>query len=189
MVGSLGYSVLKIAIIEDSENIFSEKIKKTYDEDLEFVYESKENFKGLIVVSNKLDIDQKNIIHKSNILNLPIIGIQDGFDALNVFFGGNESVETKDSVSQLFLSPGAKLSHIVGGSGWVKGNLELPKTIYSKDLSESFFSSMISDKGEILGFEKPGKEWQFGLRFDVLSQEIPRGFENILNIFLDKCSE
>ena len=48
---------------------------------------------------------------------------------------------------------------------------------------------MISDKGEILGFEKPGKEWQFGLRFDVLSQEIPRGFENILNIFLDKCSE
>ncbi len=189
MVGSLGHSILKIAIIEDSGNIFSEKIKNIYNEDLEFVYESKDDFKGLIIVSRKLNFDQKNIIHKSNILNLPIIGIQDGFDALNLFFGGNQSVETKDSASQIFLSPGAKLSHIVGGSGWVKGDLELIKTIYSKDLSETFFSSIISDKGEILGFEKPGEKWQFGLRFDILSQEIPRGFENILNVFLDKCSE
>ncbi len=180
---------MKIALIGDSENIFSEKIKSVFQEDIEFVYESNDDFEGLIIVSDNLDTDQKKIILKSNELKIPIIGIDDGFDALNLFFGGNKSIETEDNTTQLFLSPGAKLSHIVGGSGWVKCNFKLTSTIYGKDLSESFFSSIISDKGEIIGFEKAGNDWQFGIKFDIFSQDIPRGFENIINVFLDKCSD
>ena len=45
------------------------------------------------------------------------------------------------------------------------------------------------EQSEIIGFEKAGNEWQFGIKFDIFSQDIPRGFENIINVFLDKCSD
>ena len=189
MARCVGDAFLKIGIIGDIEKKFSQKIINIYDESLEFTCESKHDFSGLIILSKELNFEEKELIYKSEELSAPIIGIQDGFDGLNLFFGGNDSTLTSDSVNQLFLSPGAKLSHIVGGSGWVKGDIKLDKTIFSKDLSDAFFSSMISDKGEILGFEKPGVDWQFGLRFDVFSLDIPRGFENIIKVFLDKCNE
>jgi len=189
MARCVGDAFLKIGIIGDIEKKISQKIINIYDQSLEFICESKHDFSGLIILSKELNFEEKELIYKSEELCAPIIGIQDGFDGLNLFFGGNDSTLTSDSVNQLFLSPGAKLSHIVGGSGWVKGDIKLDKTIFSKDLSDAFFSSMISDKGEILGFEKPGVDWQFGLRFDVFSPDIPRGFENIIKVFLDKCNE
>ena len=59
----------------------------------------------------------------------------------------------------------------------------------NKDLSDNFFASIISEDGEVLGFEKPGNDWQFGIRFDVFSEGNPRGFEKIITVFLDRCNE
>ena len=56
-------------------------------------------------------------------------------------------------------------------------------------MSDNFFASIISEDGEVLGFEKPGIDWQFGIRFDIFSEENPRGFEKIITVFIDKCSE
>ena len=68
-------------------------------------------------------------------------------------------------------------------------DFKLQKNISNKDLSDHFFSSIISESGQILGYEKPGNDWQFGLRFDMFSYGMPKGFDSILKVFLDKCSE
>jgi len=185
----LGDPILKLALIGKTNNTFSRYLFDSYDREITFASESKEDFKGLIILTDKLNNDQKLILKKSDKFNIPIIGIEDGFDGLNLFFGGSESIETTNSVSEFFLSPGAKLSHIIGGSGWVKGDLKLQKMIFNKDLSGHFFSSIISENGQILGYEKAGSAWQFGLRFDIFSSNIPKGFDSILRVFLDKCGE
>ncbi len=189
MVGCLGDSILKIALIDKPYNKLSHNLINSYNKEIELVYESKEDFKGLIILTDTLDNNQKLIVKKSDKFKIPIIGIEDGFDGLNLFFGGSESKIKSNSVSEFFLSPGAKLSHIIGGSGWVKADLSLKKMILTKDLSDRFFSSIISKTGQILGYEKAGNDWQFGLKFDLFSQEIPKGFDSILRVFFDKCSE
>tara|TARA_Y100001970_G_scaffold290711_1_gene425422 strand:+ start:2886 stop:3443 length:558 start_codon:yes stop_codon:yes gene_type:complete len=185
MAWNLGYTILKITVIGNSselvENIKLFNIHITEDFDVDS--------KGLIILNDFLNHSQKIILEKSNELRIPILGIQNGFDGLNQYFGGSPSISTKKNCSQVFLSPGAKLSHIIGGSGWVKGNLKIIKTIFNKDLSDNFFASIISDEGEVLGFEKPGNHWQFGIRFDTFSSENPRGFEKIISVFFDKCAE
>ena len=94
-----------------------------------------------------------------------------------------------NSSPQLFLSPGSKLSHIIGGSGWVKSDLDPSYTIFQKELSEFFFASIISEEGEIIGFEKPGEHWVFGINFDPTDSNLPKGFNNLITVFLDKCLE
>ena len=49
----------------------------------------------------------------------------------------------------------------MGGSGWVKSDLDPTSNIFQKELSETFFASIISEEGEIIGFEKPGEHWVY----------------------------
>ena len=188
MARYLGHSILKIALINNSTVDYKKIIETTYDE-IKIVSNANKDFNGLIVLSNEITEQQKNLIYKSEELGIPKLGMMDGFDGLNIFFGGRKSVEVVEDSSQCFLSPGAKLSHIIGGSGWIKINFQNKKLIFIKDLSERFFPSIISDKGEIIGFEKAGDLWEFGLRVDLFSSQIPKGFNNIFYVFLDKCSK
>jgi hypothetical protein len=115
----------------------------------------------------------------------------DGFDSFNVFSGGNKPIFDKNSESSLtqyFLSPGSKISHIIGGSGWIKANFNNKKKLFQKDLSELFFASILSESGNIIAYEKPGENWIFGLRLNVLDDNNPKGFEKLLSVFLQKCS-
>ena len=188
MARNLGDTLLKISVIGDTSD-FLQAISKIDLPKLEISKEIEVNSKGLIILDDSLNNSEKISLAKSNELQIPILGVQNGFDALNQFFGGDSSVTNDKICQQVFLSPGAKLSHIIGGSGWVKGNLKLKKTILNKDLSDNFFASIISEDGEVLGFEKPGNDWQFGIRFDVFSEGNPRGFEKIITVFLDRCNE
>jgi len=63
------------------------------------------------------------------------------------------------------------------------------KNIIQSQLSDFFFASIISENGQILAFEKPGDHWVFGLNFDLINSELPKGFDNILEVFLHKCIE
>ena len=188
MARNLGDTILKITVIGDTSG-FLQTISKIDLPKLDITQEFDVNSKGLIILDDSLSSSEKISLAKSNELQIPILGVQNGFDALNQFFGGDSSVTNDKICQQVFLSPGAKLSHIIGGSGWVEGNLKLRKTILNKDLSDNFFASIISEDGEVLGFEKPGNDWQFGIRFDVFSEGNPRGFEKIITVFLDRCNE
>ena len=44
-------------------------------------------------------------------------------------------------------------------------------------------------EGEIIGFEKPGENWVFGINFDPTDSNLPKGFNNLITVFLDKCLE
>ena len=188
MARNLGDTILKISVIGDASD-FLQNISKIDLPKLDITQEFDANSKGLIILEASLSSSEKILLSKSNELQIPILGVQNGFDALNQFFGGKPSVTNEKNCPQIFLSPGANLSHIIGGSGWVKGNLQLKKSILNKDLSDNFFASIISEDGEVLGFEKPGNDWQFGIRFDIFSEGNPRGFEKIITVFLDRCTE
>ena len=94
MARCVGDAFLKIGIIGDIEKKFTQKIINIYDESLEFICESKYDFSGLIILSKELNFEEKELIYKSEELSAPIIGIQDGFDGLNLFFGGKFFVES-----------------------------------------------------------------------------------------------
>ena len=188
----MGDSNLSILII--SENSINKVLAEMLvDRKIEILLENKltEDLSGLILLTNKLNDQNKKIIHEIFMKNIPILGINKGFEGLNTYFGGKKSQNIKmfNSSPQLFLSPGSKLSHIIGGSGWVKSDLDPSYTIFQKELSEFFFASIISEEGEIIGFEKPGENWVFGINFDPTDSNLPKGFNNLITVFLDKCLE
>ena len=188
----MGDSNLSILII--SENSINKVLAEMLvDRKIEILLENKltEDLSGLILLTNKLNDQNKKIIHEIFMKNIPILGITKGFEGLNTHFGGKKSQNIKmvNSSPQLFLSPGSKLSHIIGGSGWVKSDLDPSSNIFQKELSEFFFASIISEEGEIIGFEKPGENWVFGINFDPTDSNLPKGFNNLITVFLDKCLE
>tara|TARA_Y100000739_G_scaffold159123_1_gene137489 strand:- start:2564 stop:3139 length:576 start_codon:yes stop_codon:yes gene_type:complete len=188
----MGDSNLSILII--SENSINKILADMLaDRKIEILLENKstEDLSGLILLTNKLNDKNEKIIHEIFKKNIPILGIKNGFEGLNIFFGGKKSQNIKkvDLSPQLFLSPGSKLSHIIGGSGWVKSDLDPTSNIFQKELSETFFASIISEEGEIIGFEKPGENWVFGINFDPTDSNLPKGFDNLITVFLDKCLE
>ena len=144
---------MKITVIGDTSD-FLQAISKIDLPKLEIAKEIDVNSKGLIILDDSLSNSEKISLAKSNELQIPILGVQNGFDALNQFFGGNPVLQMT-ICQQVFLSPGAKLSHIIGGSDGSEAILSL-KTILNKDLSDNFFASIISEDGEVLGFENPG---------------------------------
>ena len=152
---------------------------------------SSSDISGLIILLKEINHIDEKIIFKSIELKIPILAIMDGFDSFNVFSGGNKPIFDKNSESSLtqyFLSPGSKISHIIGGSGWIKANFNNKKKLFQKDLSELFFASILSESGNIIAYEKPGENWIFGLRLNVLDDNNPKGFEKLLSVFLQKCS-
>ena len=183
-----------MSILIISENSINKVLAEMLvDRKIEILLENKltEDLSGLILLTNKLNDQNTQIIHEIFMKNIPILGINKGFEGLNTYFGGKKSQNIKmvNSSPQLFLSPGSKLSHIIGGSGWVKSDLDPSSNIFQKELSEFFFASIISEEGEIIGFEKPGEHWVFGINFDPTDSNLPKGFNNLITVFLDKCLE
>ena len=113
-------TVLKITVIGDTSDFFLQAISKIDLPKLEISKEIEVNSKGLIILDDSLGNSEKISLAKSNELQIPILGVQNGFDALNQFFWRGLHVTNDKICQQVFLSPGAKLSHIIGGSGWVK---------------------------------------------------------------------
>ena len=189
----MGDSGLNILVILENDDLGSElkSLLVTNNIDYSLDYHSNKEISGLILLSNKINKEQKKLITELLRDQIPIIGIDKGFEGLNDLFGGKKLFSKKDVIplNQLFLSPGSKLSHIIGGSGWVKSNFLQSKNIIQSQLSDFFFGSIISENGQILAFEKPGDHWVFGLNFDLINSELPKGFDNILEVFLHKCIE
>tara|TARA_B110000438_G_scaffold290642_1_gene326624 strand:- start:13086 stop:13655 length:570 start_codon:yes stop_codon:yes gene_type:complete len=188
----MGDTILSIAILSDT-NFGYEFERNILDKNI-IIFDKKKSYKnlsGLIILLKEINHVDEKIIIKSIEKKIPILAIMDGFDSFNIFLGGNKSIfnETNESnIAQYFLSPGSKISHIIGGSGWIKANFINKKELFQKDLSESFFASILSESGNIIAYEKPGENWMFGLRINVLDRNIPKGFEKLLSVFLDKCS-
>ena len=192
MVRNMGDTILSIAILcntnfgyEFKKNILNRNIQ---------IFDKKKSYStlsGLIILSKEIDKFDDEIILKSLEMKIPILATMDGFDSFNIFLGGKDPIlnqNNQSALTQYFLSPGSKISHIIGGSGWIKANFNDQKELFQKNLSENFFASILSESGNIIGYEKPGENWIFGLRFNVLDDSNPKGFEKLLSVFLNKCN-
>ena len=98
MARNLGDTVLKITVIGDTSD-FLKAISKIDLPKLEIAKEIDYNSKGLIILDDSLSNSEKISLAKSNELQIPILGVQNGFDALNQFFGGSSSL-TNDKICQ-----------------------------------------------------------------------------------------
>ena len=88
----MGDSNLSILII--SENSINKVLAEMLvDRKIEILLENKltEDLSGLILLTNKLNDQNKKIIHEIFMKNIPILGINKGFEGLNTYFGGKKS--------------------------------------------------------------------------------------------------
>ena len=189
MVRYMGNTILSISVIGKNINLRDiSKFSKRYK--TEFI----NNFcldnppKGLII-SEKLNSRTKIFVKSALKNKIPILAYEKGFTAL-VENSINKPVKKNIEQSDyLFLSPGAKISHIIGGSGWIKTNFLPSIELKLENLPESFFGSIISKTGNIIAYERSGSVWIFGISWDIFdSINLPKGFNKIFTVFIDKCN-
>ena len=189
MVRYMGNTILSISVIGKNINLRDiSKFSKRYK--TEFI----NNFcldnppKGLII-SEKLNSRTKIFVKSALKNKIPILAYEKGFTAL-VENSINKPVKKNIEQSDyLFLSPGAKISHIIGGSGWIKTNFLPSRELKLENLPESFFGSIISKTGNIIAYERSGSVWIFGISWDIFdSINLPKGFNKIFTVFIDKCN-
>lgn len=189
MVRYMGNTILSISVIGKNVNLRDiSKFSKRYK--TEFI----NNFcldnppKGLII-SEKLNSRTKIFVKSALKNKIPILAYEKGFTAL-VENSINKPVKKNIEQSDyLFLSPGAKISHIIGGSGWIKTNFLPSRELKLENLPESFFGSIISKTGNIIAYERSGSVWIFGISWDIFdSINLPKGFNKIFTVFIDKCN-
>jgi len=189
MVRYMGNTILSISVIGKNVNLPDiSKFSKRYK--TEFI----NNFcldnppKGLII-SEKLNSRTKIFVKSALKNKIPILAYEKGFTAL-VENSINKPVKKNIEQSDyLFLSPGAKISHIIGGSGWIKTNFLPSRELKLENLPESFFGSIISKTGNIIAYERSGSVWIFGISWDIFdSINLPKGFNKIFTVFIDKCN-
>jgi len=184
----MGDTILSISVIGNNINLNDiSKFSKRYK--TEFI----NNFcldnppKGLII-SEKLNTQTKIFVKSALRNKIPILAYHKGFSAF-IENSKNKTYKKNNKQSDyLFLSPGAKISHIIGGSGWIKTNFLPVRELKLKNLPESFFGSIISKTGNIIAYERSGNVWIFGISWDIFdSINLPKGFDKIFNVFIDKC--
>ena len=188
MVRYMGDTILSISIIGNNINLSDiSKFSKRYE--IEFL----NNFcldnppKGLII-SEKLNSRTKIFVKSALKNNIPILAYEKGFTALVENSINLPVKKNNEQFDYLFLSPGAKISHIIGGSGWIKTNFLSSRELKLENLPESFFGSIISKTGNIIAYERSGNVWIFGISWDIFdSIHLPKGFNKIFTVFIDKC--
>ncbi len=188
MVRYMGDTILSISIIGKNINLsdipeFSKKYKIEFIND--FYLDNPP--KGLII-SEKLNSQTEIFVKSALKNNIPILAYKKGFTALIENPIGNPYEKNNEQPDLLFLSPGAKISHIIGGSGWIKTNFIPSRELKLENLPESFFGSIISKSGNIIAYERSGNVWIFGISWDIFdSINLPKGFNKIFTVFVDKC--
>ncbi len=121
---------------------------------------------------------------------IPLLGIGYGMQLINLAYGGISLSPSEDPVARkvLFLSPGGKVSHIIGGSGWVAVPL-LGCNISIRDLSSELFGSCYSEERLLYAIESPGRNWVVGVSWPAEKASLlPKGFDNFIPSMIERAS-
>lgn len=117
---------------------------------------------------------------------IPVLGASHGMHALNRVLGGKAPVaisepEGKNGKHTIFISPGAKLSYTIGGSGWVSVPFTNETGIRPAELAPGMLASCYREDRFVAAFEKPGRNWVIGVQWDAHRIEtLPKGFDSLL---------
>ncbi len=121
---------------------------------------------------------------------IPVLAVSYGMALLNFAMGGN-NVLTKytDNLSQafrrVFFSIGGKLSHIIGGSGWVRVAVE-NCGIPIEDVATGMMTSCYAEDLSAYGIERAGNHWVIGIGWHVYGQ-LPRGLDNPIYALIERA--
>jgi len=161
------------------------------------------SFDGLIITGsdeylskNKsyLDIPNKVLTTTKEALSMdmPILGIKLGMQVINIALEGKYpkiitpiNKENNQKRKDIFVSPGSKLTTIIGYAGLMRIGETSSYRISVSEKSDVLRASCYSvDNGFIEGFESDEHNWVLGIRFDPFEPHIPPNFKNLLESFL-----
>ena len=155
---------------------------------------------GLLIYApneNRSRCDVSQLVAAALEANIPILASGLGMHALNSALQGDHARPTAahalsdvgESVRHsIFLSPGAKVSSTIGGSGWLTIGCGHGDGIFQSGLAPGMMPSAIADDRVVEAFEMPGRRWVFGVQWDVFgANRMPRGFDSILMAFMERA--
>jgi len=133
--------------------------------------------------------------------NLPILALGYGMSLLNIAAGAEAratapkqpraaavDADADNDKTRVFIAPGSKLAHVVGGSGWLTMPQNGSQAMTIADLSPTLMASCYGASLRVYAFEKPGHKWIIGLNWRLLPPAgLPRGFDKIFNVFIEQA--
>ncbi len=127
--------------------------------------------------------------------DIPVFGIGWGMYAINEAMGGAPAVPVVGHIADgaapvrhaVFLSPGGKVSHAIGGSGWVNVPCAHTHGLRAAHVASGLLASAYARDGVVEAVELPGRPWVIGVQWRAhMPQELPKGFENLLLSFIER---
>lgn len=97
----------------------------------------------------------------------------------------NDSASKIETVKQsVFLPPGAKLSHIISGSGWVPIKLAKNSGIEMRNLETDWIACSITEEARAVAIERTSNRIQIATWWSVFNDDLPSGFNRLIEFFL-----
>ena len=169
------------------------------DDILDGFHES--DMEGLICISPPSDQILKLLSSAADI-DLPVLAIGPGIEALNIVFGGMSAVaveghesKANDDVLQaskhrIYIAPGSKLAAILGSGGVVMVNSHHKLGLHEAQKSSSLLASAYSlSDGVIEAVESPSHSWIIGVQFSPDRKlGVPPQFERLFSSLVNRAS-
>jgi gamma-glutamyl-gamma-aminobutyrate hydrolase PuuD len=133
-------------------------------------------------------------------LDMPVLGICRGMQALNVAMGGGlvrdlpghsaSETDGKEAAAfhHIYIAPGSKMAAIVGSGGFVKVNsLHHQGVIEAKKSPRLLASAYSVEDGVIEALESPDHDWVIGVQFHPERRmEVPPQFDRLFWGLVDR---
>ena len=130
---------------------------------------------------------------------IPILGVEAGFHALNVVFGGLAPIAMDGHIGpngepvrhQIFMGLGGKLADAIGGAGFVSVSAAHTHVVTGVQQAPDLMASAhATDDGAIEALELPGPRWVLGVQWRQFAiSEQPRSFDNLLYALVGNAAE
>lgn len=134
--------------------------------------------------------------------DLPILGVAEGMQALNLGLGGKPGADVvghaavrhegrcDSSFHRIYISPGSKLAAVVGSGGFVRVNSRHSAGIREAQKGPSLAASAYSlEDGVIEALESPDHAWVIAVQFHPeRRREIPPHFDRLFQALVDRAS-
>lgn len=122
--------------------------------------------------------------------DIPVLGVGWGMHALNRGMGGNPPQPVEDSAGTrktIFISPGAKLSYTIAGSGWVGVPVDHTHGLLPGDVADGMLASCYSEDRVVYAIEQTGRHWLIGVQWHAeLIDDMPRSFDSLLLALVER---
>ena len=125
---------------------------------------------------------------------LPVLGVGWGMHAVNMALAGEHPVAVPGSTGEtqrmpVFISPGAKLSYTIAGSGWVTVPFDNTTGLRAAELGPRLLASCYREDGFMAAIELPGHNWVFGVQWNAHEiNSLPAGFDSLLLALVERAA-